>query len=225
TEKMAMGDGRLDSARLAQAVKEHAQAHLLVDMEALARQSGAMINSVMLGLIAGCGRLPIAPDAFEAAIRADGKAVEANLRGFRAGLETARSANVTRAEPTAAKPAPLQLSALPGFDRSIAAMPETARAIVAEGVRRLVVYQDAAYAKLYLDRLAAIRSADERARADGRLLREVARHLALRMSYEDVIRVAQVKIDPARIDRIAAEIGAKPGEPFTVTEFLKPGIE
>src|SRR5581483_503667 len=26
-------------------------------------------------------------------------------------------------------------------------------------------------------------------------------------------------------DRIAAEIGAKPGEPFTVTEFLKPGIE
>ncbi len=45
------------------------------------------------------------------------------------------------------------------------------------------------------------------------------------MSYEDVIRVAQAKIDPARMRRIAAEIGAKPGEPFTVTEFLKPGIE
>jgi indolepyruvate ferredoxin oxidoreductase beta subunit len=45
------------------------------------------------------------------------------------------------------------------------------------------------------------------------------------MSYEDVIRVAQAKIDPARMERIAAEIGAKPGEPFTVTEFLKPGIE
>src|SRR5262249_51865579 len=45
------------------------------------------------------------------------------------------------------------------------------------------------------------------------------------MSYEDVIRVAQAKIDPARMRRIAAEMGAKPGEPFTVTEFLKPGIE
>jgi indolepyruvate ferredoxin oxidoreductase beta subunit len=45
------------------------------------------------------------------------------------------------------------------------------------------------------------------------------------MSYEDVIRVAQAKIDPARLQRIAAEMGAKPGEPFTVTEFLKPGIE
>jgi indolepyruvate ferredoxin oxidoreductase beta subunit len=59
----------------------------------------------------------------------------------------------------------------------------------------------------------------------GRLLRETARHLAVRMSYEDVIRVAQAKIDPARIARIAAELGVKPGEPFTVTEFLKPGIE
>ena len=41
--------------------------------------------------------------------------------------------------------------------------------------------------------------ADERAQAGGRLLRETARHLAVRMSYEDVIRVAQAKIDPARL--------------------------
>jgi indolepyruvate ferredoxin oxidoreductase beta subunit len=40
-----------------------------------------------------------------------------------------------------------------------------------------------------------------------------------------VIRVAQAKIDPARMQRIAAELAAKPGEPFRVVEFLKPGIE
>ena len=104
-------------------------------------------------------------------------------------------------------------------------MPEPAREIIAEGVRRLVAYQDDAYAQLYLDRLAPIRDADARAEADGKLLRETARHLAVRMSYEDVIRVAQAKIDPARIARIAAEVGAKPGEPVQVIEFLKPGIE
>ena len=59
TEKIAMGDGRLDSARLAKAIDEHARTHLLVDMEALAKQSGAMINAVMLGLMAGSARLPI----------------------------------------------------------------------------------------------------------------------------------------------------------------------
>jgi indolepyruvate ferredoxin oxidoreductase beta subunit len=56
-------------------------------------------------------------------------------------------------------------------------------------------------------------------------LAETARHLAVRMSYEDVIRVAQAKIDPARRARIEAEMGVKPGEPLAITEFLKPGIE
>ena len=44
------------------------------------------------------------------------------------------------------------------------------------------------------------------------------------MSFEDVIRVAEAKIDPARFRRIEGEINAK-GQPFVITEFLKPGIE
>ena len=70
-----------------------------------------------------------------------------------------------------------------------------------------------------------IRDADAKAGAGGRLLAETARHLAVRMSYEDVIRVAQAKIDPSRFDRIAREMGVKPEQTFTVTEFLKPGID
>src|SRR5260370_24474128 len=92
-ERIAMGDGRYDSPRLVKAVEEHAQAHLLLDMDALAKQSGAMINAVMLGLIAGCGRVPIPAAVFENAIRLDGKAVDANLRGFRSGLDAAANAN------------------------------------------------------------------------------------------------------------------------------------
>ena len=115
--------------------------------------------------------------------------------------------------------------ALADLDARDRDMPAPAREIIAEGVRRLVAYQDDAYARLYLDRLAPIRDADARARADGRLLRETARHLAVRMSYEDVIRVAQAKIDPARFARIAAEVGVKPGEPVKMFEFLKPGVD
>jgi indolepyruvate ferredoxin oxidoreductase beta subunit len=104
-------------------------------------------------------------------------------------------------------------------------MPQPARAIVAEGVRRLSAYQDEAYARLYLDRLAPIRTADERLGTGGKLLRETARHLAVRMSYEDVIRVAEAKIDPARFARISTEMSLRPGDPIRITEFLKPGIE
>src|SRR6185295_5046740 len=85
-----MADGRYDSERLVKAVGQNARQHLLFDMEAAAKQSGAIVNSGMLWALAGCGSLPIPVEAFEAAIKADGKAVESNLKGFRAGLAAAR---------------------------------------------------------------------------------------------------------------------------------------
>ena len=222
-EKMAMGDGRYDPERLTLAVEKNSRKSLLLDLEAIARRSGAMINAVMLGVIAGADALPIPAEAFEAAIRADGKAVEANLRGFRAGLAAVREGVLPRFSPD--KRAHTADISLAEMENEIASMPEGARGFMVEGLRRLAAYQDLAYARLYLDRLAPIRDADARAQADGRLLAETARHLAVRMSYEDVIRVAQAKIDPARFTRIAAQMSVKDNQPFTVTEFLKPGIE
>jgi indolepyruvate ferredoxin oxidoreductase beta subunit len=51
-EKIAMGDGRLDSGRLTRAIEQHSQRHILFDMEEIARRSGAIVNAVMLGAIA-----------------------------------------------------------------------------------------------------------------------------------------------------------------------------
>ena len=221
-EKTAMGDGRIENARLVEAMGRLAKQSLLLDMGELARQSGSIVNAVMLGAIAGCGRLPIPPEHFEAAIREDGKAVEANLRGFRAGLEAVRA---QPASPAEVRPETRAAStADDGVERAAASMPAAAREIVLEGVRRLVKYQDVRYARLYLDRLEKIRKVDAQAGAGGELLREVARHLAVRMSFEDVIRVAQAKIEPARFSRIAEAMRAD-GDPFAVVEFLKPGIE
>ncbi|HET7593950.1 MAG TPA: indolepyruvate oxidoreductase subunit beta family protein [Stellaceae bacterium] len=225
SEKMAGGDGQFDMGRLLKAVEEHAQSHALFDMEETARHSGSVISAVMLGAIAGSGRLPIPVEAFEAAIRAEGKAVDANLRGFAAGLsavrrgsEQARVAGQKRRQPAR--------STLEAMERQAAeTMPRAAIETVLEGVRRLAAYQDLAYAQLYLDRLAPIREADARAAAGGRLLRETARHLAVRMSFEDVIRVAQAKTDPARLARIRADMRPGADEPLVIVDFFKPGIE
>jgi indolepyruvate ferredoxin oxidoreductase beta subunit len=222
-EKMAMGDGRYDPQRLIQSVEKNSKQSLLLDLEAIARQSGAMINAVMLGVVAGTGALPIPVDAFEAAIRADGKAVEANLRGFRAGLDAAKNGTPLRSDPVKRHQA--SVASLAALEGEIDRMPQAARSVLTEGVRRLAAYQDIAYARLYLDRLAAVRDVDAKANAAGRLLAETARHLAVRMSYEDVIRVAQTKIDPARFARIAKDMGIKPDQTFAITEFLKPGVE
>ena len=223
TERMAMGDGRYNHPKLVAAVEKNSKQSLLLDLEAISRESGAMINAVMLGAIAGADALPIPAEAFEAAIRADGKAVNANLRGFRAGLDAARGGSRPAAAP--AKRAQAASPSLAALESEIVTMPEAARAFATEGVRRLARYQDLAYARLYLDRLAQVREADANANANGKLLAETARHLAVRMSYEDVIRVAQVKIDPARFARIESTMNLKPEQAFGITEFLKPGVE
>src|SRR5205085_10281999 len=200
-EKMAMGDGRLDLEHLARAIERHAKHSRLFDMEKLGKQSGSMVNAVMLGAIAGSKILPIPPEHFEAAIREDGKAVEANLRGFAAGLAAVQRRITTRPAPDAAAGAAKACNDV--LANTAAEFPAAAREIVLEGIRRLVRYQDASYAELYLRRLGKIRDADARTGADGKLLRETARHPALRMAYEDVIRVPQATLDPARIARIA----------------------
>jgi indolepyruvate ferredoxin oxidoreductase, alpha subunit len=226
-EKIAMGEGRYDSARLTQAIEANSKSHLLIDIDSIARRTGAFVNSVMLGILASSARLPISIEAFEAAIRADGKGVDGNLRGFRAGLEAMQQTTVATGDIAEASQLPKTVadSKADAFAATIDRFPEMARDIIRTGVRRLVAYQNPGYAQRYLDRLISIRDADTRANAGGRLLFETARHLAVRMSYEDLIRVAQAKTDPTRFTRIATELAAKPGEPVKIVEFLKPGIE
>jgi indolepyruvate ferredoxin oxidoreductase, beta subunit len=225
SERMAMGDGRFDIGHLLKAIEEQAQSHILFDMEAAAQQADSVINAVMLGAIAGSGRLPVPVEAFAAAVRAEGKAVDANLRGFAAGLAAVTPAGAPE-RPLLLKRASAPRPSLAALERqALETMPQAAQDIIVEGLRRLASYQDPRYARLYLDRLAAIRDADAAAGAGGKLLRETARHLAVRMSFEDLIRVAQAKTDPARLARIRDELGLRPEEPLALVDFFKPGIE
>ena len=223
-ERMAMGDGRYDTGRLAKAIETHAKQHLLFDMAAVARETGAMINAVMLGAVAAANVLPIPPAIFEEAIRADGKAVDANLRGFRAGLAAATHAAAEASRDGKRRHgAAATVAALEAQARAI--VPASAVDVVIEGLRRTAAYQSADYARLYLDRLKPVLDADEGAQAGGRLVGETARHLAVRMTFEDVIRVAEAKIAPERFARIRQDIGVAEDEPYRIVEFLKPGLE
>jgi indolepyruvate ferredoxin oxidoreductase beta subunit len=57
------------------------------------------------------------------------------------------------------------------------------------------------------------------------LLSELARQLALGMTYEDTVRVAELKIRDTRFDRVRAEIGADPGQIVEIVEFMHPRVE
>lgn len=210
-EKQAMGDGRYESQTLIALARRASRSALLADFEALAKDSASRLNVVLLGAVASANVLAIPAEAFRNAIRREGKEVETNLRGFEAGYRAGTEACANGA-PDRVEPEPVGES-----DASIFL---DATAIVEEGVRRLTGYQDASYARLYKDRIARFVG---RPGADGPFIRELARMLAVRMSVEDTIRVAQLKLSQARLARLRAEARAGPDDVVHVTEFLKPG--
>ena len=99
----------------------------------------------------------------------------------------------------------------------------TARTFLREGVRRLIDYQDPAYASLYLDRIARIAALPQT--SDGRLLNETARHLALWMSYEDTIRVAALKTRGSRFERVRDEVRAGSDQVLAIDEYMHPRVQ
>lgn len=70
-------------------------------------------------------------------------------------------------------------------------LPESAVQVVSDGIHLLMDYQSAGYAQLYVDR---VRRFVGRRDVDDAMLVEIARLMAIRMSYEDPIRIAQLKL-------------------------------
>ena len=231
-EKSAMGQGAVDTAQLTELVSSQARRLILFDMDAIAEQHHSVISSVLLGAICGSGVLPFSRTTFESVIRSSGIAVETNLAAF----EDARARALRNDAGAPGKPARGALSSeVPTRARSVELQPLLDRvrrldaplqALVLEGARRAIDYQDPAYAALYLDRLERIAALD-RQHGQGRawaLAEATARSLALWMTFEDTIRVADLKTRTARFARVREEIRAEHGQLFGITEFMKPRV-
>ncbi len=196
-EKMQMADGRFGSEKVLDAAKGLAKRAVLFDMREIARVNGTVINAVLFGAMAGSGALPMSREACEAAIGKSGRGAQASLRGFAAGFELA-----TRpAAPEAPAPSKAVLD------------------VIALGEARLLDYQGPAYVGLFRERMKSILPLGEP------LAQETARHLALWMSFEDIIRVADLKTRASRFERVRKEARAGEHEPVVIVDFLKPGVE
>ena len=221
SEKSALGDGTGANARILDAAERRAARFIGFDMAAAAQASGSVISSIMFGALAGSDALPFPRSAFEDAIRHGGKAVDANLKGFGLGFTRAQEGEPA-ARPAAAPSGPSTATGAALHARIVATLPEPAHALATEGVRRLMDYQDAAYAAHYLDRLDAIAALDT---PEGALTAAAARHLALWMAYEDTIRVADLKVRATRSARLAREVRLGDGQVLRVTEYMHPRLQ
>ncbi|MEI4279983.1 indolepyruvate oxidoreductase subunit beta family protein [Klenkia terrae] len=111
-EKLALGDGRVDSAGLLDAARLGSKRLVAADFNALARQAGSVISASLFGALAGCGVVPVERSRFEDAIRAAGKGVEASLRAFAAGYDAAQEPVPTPAPAPAPGPGAVPITLL-----------------------------------------------------------------------------------------------------------------
>lgn len=234
TEKAALGNGIGDPNKVLDAGREAARRMIAVDLQELAERAGSVISASLFGAIAGAGVLPFGREAFEKTIRASGKGVEASLRAFALGFEAAAQAPVVAAAIDTGRP-PVTVperAAHPEVQKLLqklkAGFPPVAHGMLVAGVRRLVEYQDVAYAAEYLQKCGDIRALDERCGGAAKgwaLTRAVAHRLAVAMSYDDVIRVADLKTRGSRFERVRQEVGAKADQLVYTTEFMHPRLE
>lgn len=226
-EKIAMSDGRQDGAAVHAAVDVAVGRAIWFDMEKAAEDAGAVISAVMLGALAGSGASPIARETFEEEIRASGRAVERNLKGFAAGCAAGGGA----APAKEASPPQESISAAPAVApllERLSRFPASVQATARNGLKRVVDFQDPRYGALYLDRLEQMIEVDRKSGGEAqayRLSKATAKYLALAMAYDDVIRVADLKTRASRFMRFREDVRASEGQIVRVFEYMHPRIE
>jgi len=235
TERTAMGDGRADSDKLMKGGLAAAKQFISADFGKLADATASLISPALYGALAASGRLPFTRAQFEETISRGGVGVKSSLKAFAAGFDAALLALAPRSdEAPAGTAAPVPMP-VPLVGHKLAALaariqdefPPANRATLTAGILRAADYQDVTYAANYLDRLkplAAALQAGAPALAT-ELMNETARHLALWMSYEDTVRVADLKTRRTRFQRVGGEVKLSGSQHLDIHEFLHPRLE
>ena len=231
TEKTAIADGRVDSAKVLDASRAAAKVFIQGDFARIAEDTRSVISASLLGGLAGTGSLPFQRSEFEDAIRRGGVGVATSLAAFDAGFRVAAhangAANVAGAKSqTQRNGAGVGVRLQPLATRIETQFPKPTFEILFPAIARLADFQDEAYVDEYLSRLESIRDADSKfGNGNFALLRETARYLALWMTYEDAPRVADLKIRRARFERVRRDARVDVSQILEIHEFLHPRVQ
>jgi indolepyruvate ferredoxin oxidoreductase beta subunit len=229
TERTAMGDGRVSAEKLLAGGQAAAKQFITADFAQLAETTGSLISPALYGALAATGRLPFTRAQFEDTISRGGVGVKSSLKAFAAGFDAAVQALQPTSPAVVAPATPVppvgpKLGALRKRIQSGFALAN--HATLTAGILRMADYQDVDYASRYLDLLQPLAHAlPADAMQAAELMDETARHLALWMSYEDTVRVADLKTRRSRFNRVGGEVKLSQAQHLGINEFLHPRIE
>ena len=213
-----MGQGAADSEGLVNLVRSQAKSVVLFDMEETAERNHSVISSVMLGALCGAGVLPFRKSNFQETIKKSGIAVAANLAAFEDAYQRAQRGDsgftgkavskLSAGDTIAGASARLQplLDRISGYLRWFSL--SCWKAPAGRWTTRIRSTLSSISTASSVAALEARLWADASSYA---LLEAMARSLALWMTFEDTIRVADLKTRGSRFRGCKEEIQADPG--------------
>jgi indolepyruvate ferredoxin oxidoreductase, beta subunit len=231
-EKSQPGDGVIDPSKTIAAIRRYTSRAVALDMAAIAERHGTVISAVMLGALAASGALPYARSSFEEAIKAGGVGVAGSLEAFahayadiEAGIDGLAALENASTDTPLAAPAVLHPRIAPIVREALREFPQPVHVLLTAGMSRLADYQDLGYVDEYLEKMRRVLELDRHAGGEAHgfaLTTEAARQIAVGMAYDDVIRVADLKIRASRFERVRKEAGARAPQVLYTTEFMHP---
>ncbi|MCC0030342.1 MAG: indolepyruvate oxidoreductase subunit beta family protein [Brucellaceae bacterium] len=231
SEKTVPGDGIASTEEVIAAAEIAARRLVMFDMDTIAVESGTVISASLLGALAGSGALPFGREAFEDAIRASGRGVDASLKAFGRAYEAAEAGEKSTPQPehrgdradTMAGPDAL-VAEWNTLVARVAGLPAPARDMALAGLRSVTDFQDLDYGRDYLALVEDVAKRDSADR-DYALTLEAAKYVAKAMAYDDVFRVADIKTRASRFARVKDEVKPARGAALKTTEFMHPRAE
>lgn len=233
-EKAAHGNGIADPNKVIKAGNQAAKRFYCFDLQALAEQAGSIISASLFGAIAGSGTLPFSRADYEQTIRRAGVGVDPSLNAFALGFDAAAQALAAPAAIDTGRPMPgvPEHAESPHvqflLDDLKQHFPLQAQPMMVAGLRRTLEFQDVPYAREYMEHMRRICKLDTQFGGPGKawaLTCAAARYVAVSMSYDDVIRVADLKTRSARFERVRTEVGAQPDQLVYTTEYMHPRLD
>jgi len=239
-EKMPIGSGIYSDENLRKIATAFSSKLIELNALQLAKDNGMddlAVNAILFGALAASGSIPLSKASFVSSIEKVGVAVKTNLRGFEVGwnfVSSSKAGDAGKKQVVWETFVRTRADQLDEYEREVylgkvsrieTEFPKQLREILAESLHRLIDYQDAEYADRYIDDVREVLALDESMKGNLKLTEHFARNLALLMSYEDGIRVAELKIKSDRFKRIKEEMRLRDDQVFKVIDYLKPDAE
>jgi len=235
-EKLPVASGIYEDEKLHEYAKEFSKQFIGLNVLSLAKQNGMnelASNAILFGALCASMAIPVSRESFEKAIEKAAVSVKANLEAFEVGFSyVVEHKGPDNYQGEGIEPEFDEINYISSSDiRNIEnakkdlfnIYPEYLWPFIEEALFRLTDYQGFWYAEDFINKIKRYKEIEtQNPGEDYKLTEYVIKNLALLMTYEDGIRVSELKIRDRRFERIRKEMQIRDDQVFEVVDYLKP---